>query len=344
MQPSTRAVKRANKRRERQERKAMYMCKILLIPGFKPEVKDKAWNFARACLGPMTINDKDGIGYAGITPDGMLLGERWVDPKDAFLNRKEVEVDAHKEALMDSYMGALLCKDRDVPKYNHFGDTPRLDEVTSLMLHARMSTNTVNLANTHPFVIDNTALIHNGVIRNVRELSMPNSTCDSEGILTSYLEEGVKADIMLISEATTRLQGYYACGVLGVLPDGVPYMDIFKDNNAPLVAAFINELDTLVFASNMFILDQACKDTGFTMRSTFEFAGEYIVRLNAVTGAVMDVVTFTSAYMGPGAGKTTHTVADDDASLERMHDDHFSSSHGYSRNPTTGMWERKNNY
>ena len=60
------------------------------------------------------------------------------------------------------------------------------------LIHARLSTNKIDLAHTHPFTDDGASLIHNGVVRLAEGVKPPavKTTNDSELLLRLYLEGG----------------------------------------------------------------------------------------------------------------------------------------------------------
>jgi hypothetical protein len=156
----------------------------------------------------------------------------------------------------------------------------------ALTFHTRYSTNTISMENTHPFVDQGLSLIHNGVIRNPELYGMIQSTNDSESILNGYTSFDVKNNPKNIVDMVFPMQGYWAVGVLGIVND-VPYVDIFK-HNASLVMCYIEELEVDVFITSIDDLKKACKLNGWTMTECGSFKNDWFVRINALTGEVME--------------------------------------------------------
>lgn len=268
------------------------MCKILAMAGIKLENLENAWKFIHEASDKMTFHpERDGVGYAAMTAAGSLFGERWVDPKDAFKNRYEPS-EAENAALRD--FGKAFVRSVEYSRFGEFA--PEL--MTSIILHSRYATSPKGLVNTHPFVKDGVALIHNGVVTNERELKYEMSSCDSEGILHAYLDDEVSRDPQNIEYVAQAVQGSYACAVLGTDADSA-YLDIFKNEVTSLVACRIKELDTIVFCTNMEIINRTCAALHFTVEFSFWVRGGYLLRLNQNTGAVKGVYEFCTQYVPP---------------------------------------------
>ena len=254
------------------------MCKVLAVSGIKSNKTNDLWKFIKAVTPFMTPHDKDGVGYAALTREGALFGERWLNPNDAFKHRREFT--AKDQELLNSFKGALSTTVR----YNKFGEV-RPDDTSAVILHSRMATCDVNIENTHPFVVGSTALIHNGVIRNTSMLKQLTSTCDSECIINEYCDQGVQENPEAIELVADRLQGYYACAVLTHTPEGRAVMDVFRDDgNATLWACFIKQLDTVVFCTRAEIVKAACKELKWNVLSTLYVEPNKLLRLDANTG------------------------------------------------------------
>lgn len=260
------------------------MCKIMMLAGIKPEKTELAWKLISAAVSPMSKHDKDGLGYAAITRSGDVFAERWLNPKDAFKTRQAL-------TPTDKRLKSLLGDAVELSESYSVDGTLQPSKAVSIMLHTRMATCTKGIENTHPFVSGNTALIHNGVINNAYSLTNITSTCDSEVILNEYVKHDVSGIPDAIERVAMALQGYYACGVLGNAESG-PYLDVFKDERAKLVAGYVKELDCVVFCTNAEILSTACKKAKMTLQAVHVIKAGYLIRLDAVTGRRLDVVPF----------------------------------------------------
>jgi len=289
------------------------MCKILAIAGIKSSNVTKAWKFVAAVTPYLSANDKDGVGYAAQTRNG-LFGERWISPKDAFKYRKPFL--REDQNLLDTFRGSLTGTSR----YNSFG-TPveNKDEMHAIILHARMATCGVSLDNTHPFVRDNTALIHNGVIRNTPSLTNITSTCDSECILNEYITQDVPNNPEAIDLVTDPLVGYYACAVLTTDDKGKQYLDLFRDDQmATLYAIYVKELQTVVFCTKPEIIRAALKDLKWKSGSTLRVEPGRMLRVDAVTGEFLSMWEFThhsSSWQHPAHYAATTRAIGSSASI-----------------------------
>lgn len=312
------------------------MCKIAIISGITDETTKMTWELMKKLSKEMTRNDDEGFGYAAIDGNGKLFGERWYDPKDAFHNR-DSSMRFHND-LIKKYKGMLKGKE---PIHNSFGEVHE-NSLRTVIIHARKATCERSIRNTHPFVIGDTALIHNGVIRNTTELENKVSTCDSECILNEYIKYKVSDDLKSIQKVADKLEGYYACGVISKTSKGQVIVDIFRDKAAKLEAYFVKELNTVIFATPGFSdsygsVPSACKDSGLTITDRYEVSEAFALRMDAMTGEVLDGTAYDSTYKdkkkkGSGTGgnnaiqiwRNGENVRD---KYSKMFDSHSSKSH-----------------
>jgi predicted glutamine amidotransferase len=260
------------------------MCKVFMVAGVKPSTVEKVWKFTQAIAKPMSKFNSDGIGYAAITADGKLFGERWLNNNHMFKKQD----DGNDKMLVDMFGDAIEGK-TDAFEYSSFGEVDH-SKMVALTLHTRMATSPKGLLNTHPFVYDNTSLIHNGVIRNTEDFNFTLSTCDSEAILISYLKQEVKKDPANFDKAAKMLRGYYACGVLTNTEEG-PILDIFK-SGARLHIAYVKELETWVASTDDDDIKNTCKDLNYSMGNLFTVLNGKLIRVNAVTGKEKSITKF----------------------------------------------------
>lgn len=253
------------------------MCKIAVMTGINSTNKELAWKFIKAISKPMSFVNNDGLGYAAVTADGELFGERWLSNKDAFEKRESMT--AEQRELLEQF-GEVLSFD-EVSDYNKFGSLR--DDPVAIILHTRMATTPKGMMNTHPFVVDNTALIHNGVIRNAEEIGLKQSTCDSEAILNLYMKHRVCENPKNIQAVAKKLAGHYACGVITKTPVGHWVVDVFKDTSARLSAVMIKELG-MVFTTDPLDATGVARELGLTVDKIMSFNAGHIVRIDAITG------------------------------------------------------------
>ena len=277
------------------------MCKVMMMAGVTSDTRDAAWVFIKEMAKEMSPGNMDGLGYAALSTEGELFGERWHHNGEAFSVRQGGEPLSQLDSyLIDSYAGALR-KERPPIRYNKFGSVSE-DSLAAITLHTRMATSGKEFMNTHPFVVDGTSLIHNGVIRNADKLELIQSTCDSEAILNLYVKHKVMQKPTSIQSVAKKLQGYFACGVLSHNDSDGYILDVFKCNAASLGAAFVQELNTVVFSTRVSDIKAVCARLGFNVLSEFIFEGETLLRIDALTGQPIETVTFmmpTPKYDSP---------------------------------------------
>lgn len=263
------------------------MCKNLMIVGIKHNKQKELWEFVEQMAPIMSESDDDGLGFSAMTTKG-LYGERWLNPKEAFKYRKPWS--RQDQAIKDNFAGVL---EGDV-RYNCFVENKgaNLAPVQAILVHARWATCEKNIQNVHPFYRDGTALIHNGVINNVKQLKQIYSTCDSECILNSYVDNGVNKDPNKIAAVGKDLAGYYGCGVLTKNADGLAVMDVFRGPTPNLYAAHIKELDALVFCTRADMVNAACNKLKWDHSNFFTLGENKMLRLNAATGEMMSFHKF----------------------------------------------------
>ncbi len=302
------------------------MCKIAMMSGIKPTKIKQAWELAKALAPYMSKNDDDGFGYAAITKKGDVFVERWLDNDQAF--RFKANNKADKE-LKHSIGKALETYEHG---YSSEGSVNR-SEATAIILHSRMATCTKGLKNVHPFVVNDQALIHNGVISNHEQVlktydtnNTRLSTCDSEAIAFTYAANDVLNNPSAIRQVGEDLRGYYACAVLGKDAKGIPYMDVFKSTSASLYAAHVPQIGGIVYCTSIDILKAAVKDCGFIYYQPYKIKSELLIRHNAVTGVGNVLAEFKEQGYGG------YSYYGDDAAWEG----YGSYGHGYSRGRYVG--------
>lgn len=260
------------------------MCKIMMMAGIKPSKTHLAWKWARAAAPLLYASDKDGFGYAA-TAGGKLFGERWLYPTEAF---KRGRVQTRAEKFTELTFGPAVDVEETYTKFGNLDDQRR---VQALMLHARFATCARNMENTHPFVVKDTALIHNGVISNSSKLQNKISTCDSECILNEYLDSDVSELPDNIADVSDVLRGYYACGVLTSNGEE-QVLDVFKSERASLYVAWVPKLGVHVFCTSKDILERTARKCRMRLGSVACVNEDIMVRISVLTGRVLSLHSF----------------------------------------------------
>lgn len=258
------------------------MCKVMMIPNVNDKNRSRVREFMLKVPSYLAAHpDNDGFGYAAITSDGHIFGEKWLKPTDAF-NTMVVKKSKNQNKIIDIH-GQKILKGTSTDKpleeiYSKFGKVTEANKkkIVGVILHGRKTTKGgTNIQNTHPFVqfgkkeFEDIALIHNGTINNHEEEKFKKkySTCDSEVILHHYLKNSVNNVPENIQLMADDFNGPYAVGVLttGMDENGenpTPIMDIFKGHK-PLTVNFIEELDTFVYCTKADTVKDICRSAGF---------------------------------------------------------------------------------
>lgn len=282
------------------------MCKIMAITGITSDNEKFVRSLIHEAVRPLTKQDSDGFGWVGITALGHLAGERWLDASKAF-----------------------TVSSGDPSTYNSFGDISQ--SFVTILLHARYATCEKTLANTHPFVKDGVALIHNGVITNAESFTRTLSTCDSEAILTQYTLNNVSVNPEEANPALNPLRGYYACAVLGTDVEGAPYLDIFRSSMASLSKATLDVNGLTIFCTTIGIIHDALwltdyEDVPAVLATAMPVPAEFLFRFNAITGQLIESHPFVGpSYITPSTSSYSR-YADELDYEERLQqlEEHFS--------------------
>lgn len=201
------------------------MAKVKLTPGFINTVRREVCK-----------SDNDGFGYAVLGQDGALGGERTIRPES--FRPLEFDADSVTKKLpivleTDNCFGVI---DFESPK--------------AFVAHGRYSTNSVSLANTHPFTNDTSAMIHNGVVYDGTKLLTDLKTDNDTEVLFQYWQRG---GMDAIEE---NVSGYYAFVILDT--DGT--MHVVRDSSATLFVSYCSTVDSYIFATTKDIIINVARD------------------------------------------------------------------------------------
>lgn len=282
------------------------MCKVFFIVGIKPQHVAKVSTLAKNMAKVMSTIEDDGVGYAAITSQGKIYGEKWLNKDQAFVIHDIPKVDPIVSKMTEMFGDTVdwVKPPATANTYQSFGER-NIDivcDTVGLILHARKATSGgKELNNVHPFFeagntdTPDVALIHNGQILNHDKLTKKYSTCDSEVILHEYLANQMYHNPWGMEQLAKTLVGQYTVGVLGSqLVDDVwmPYLDIFKSKK-DLYGAYVPEIETMVFATTDYVLENGLKESGLTFQNMIKIKDGYLHRLNAITDdKMMDPLSF----------------------------------------------------
>lgn len=304
------------------------MCKVMMISGIKPEHVDNTIKFVKAMKDPMSQANTDGLGYAAIDKDGNLFGERWLVNSEAFEKPKKKVVPTKDIKQVEDMLEEKTYQYGNYSSYNSsassesnkFGEID-MKKMVAITMHTRFATSPRGMINTHPFVENGVSLIHNGVIRNVEDFELRQSTCDSEAILMQYNDNKINLEPGNFQTAVDKLRGYFACGVLAKGADGKPVLDIFKTAGARLHFAYVHDIDNWVITTDDSDISTACRKLGFTHDKVYVIKSEKLFRFDAITGDRLLTLDFkeatysnVSTYNNPTKTTATTDTKSDDGS------------------------------
>jgi len=255
------------------------MCRLMFIIGATNTMNIK--RFMMAAVNPMSVGNKDGFGYTAIRRTGDIFTERWLNNEEAFIRKSQQELE------LENMLGPFV---KGSIQHTQQG-TIDFSDVTSVMIHTRYATCGKGLDNVHPFVDNNNeiSVVHNGVISNHAEFNKLNSTCDSEVLLTEYINRQIQYDQTQLEDLTNELKGYWAIGTTAIDNDGVRFIDIHRNNgSATLYLAFIEELGGIVICTRDTIINDTLKTLNWNRDiTTYEVVQFVATRFNAIDGSVM---------------------------------------------------------
>ena len=261
------------------------MCQLLILTGLDPVKHRETEAFVKAAVEPLVNGNLDGFGYAAITHNG-LVAERWLDVHQTFIQRKAVGAAVQQTV---ERLGNMAEYEKTYTRYGKINIKATFKGATSIIAHSRFATCDVTLKNVHPFIYNSTALIHNGVITNTRDLTNKISTCDSEGILHAYLDARMPTEPANMDLVVNALEGYYACGVFTQDKQDRWVLDIFRSDGAMLVGCRVPKLgpNAVAFATTPEILKHVAMKTKTPILGRCDVASGVFTRFNAITGATL---------------------------------------------------------
>lgn len=189
------------------------MCKLILIPN-----ASKIKNFSEFSkeMADLLSDQGDGYGHA-VQGEKGVFGIRTLNPM--LYSKSTVKLPDFVENPTEK-----------------FGIKSKI--IGGAMFHGRISTNHINLLNTHPISLKEWHCVHNGVVTNHGKEYPMLTTNDSEHVLHNFKEGGIK-------QVSQNLTGYYAAGIF----DDKGLMHIFRDEIANLYYSHSKKLKTDIFAT-----------------------------------------------------------------------------------------------
>jgi hypothetical protein len=293
-----------------------------MIPGIKKQHQAKVKEIVVKMSEVFARVDEDGFGYAAITSQGKIYGEKWLKKADVFNLHEQPAIDPLAQKIQDFFGPAAGKSDLVVGttenKYASFGDrSPEaVDDTVAMIFHARKKTfGEKTIENCHPFVELNdanapdTAVIHNGSIVNHLSLTKKYSTCDSETILHEYLKQVTYYNPQSIQKIASTLIGEYTVGVLSSIEENnsvTPILDIFKSNKE-LYGCYVKDIETYLFTTSDWQLKAVLTEMKLDYVGVTEIKDGFLLRINAITGErIDDVIPFVTSLRSIPVGETKY--------------------------------------
>lgn len=182
-------------------------------------------------------HDSDGFGWAALGENG-VFGEKMLGGIEMYKSRLGMQDNIVQGPYIET-------------SHEYIGSQSKL--IGAGIFHGRFSTNHVSLVNTHPLQKSGWTLIHNGVVTDHGPKYKMKTSNDTEHVLHRLVTEGIKG-------VSRRLTGYYAVAALD--PKGL--LHIIRDAIAPLVVAYIADIDSKVFATNALLIEELCEAMEWT--------------------------------------------------------------------------------
>lgn len=279
------------------------MCRNLFFTGVKADKQAELQAMMAAAAPFLTDGNDDGVGYAAMGANG-IVGERWLQVDEAFKTQWTSPYNPTTAMLREHFKDSLIIEGSY--SYNHFKERNNGHDApfTSVIMHARMATCAISIENTHPFYREGTAMTHNGTIQNHDKLSKLYSTCDSEVILNSYVDNEVNKDPTNVQKVADSLRGAYAVGFLSTDNEGRQILDVFK-NGPSLNMCHVKELDAIVICTSTTVIDAVLEKLNWSRGEMMVVRREMLIRFDAVTGEFLLKQEFKEATGHTGGGNNT---------------------------------------
>lgn len=277
------------------------MCKLLIMTGIAEGLV--AEEFMKRMATPMSRTNSHGIGYTAVGPNGELFSERWLN-NDHFFSTKDVMTPEVAKDL-EAYTNRLPKGALDA-NYSTMGEID-FSNVRTVTMHTRFATCGREFANTHPFIHEDTSLIHNGSISNAFSTNYRSgldvnkiSTCDSEAALQTYLSQGVNLDPSQAKKWLDLLSGSWAFGILTRNEQGNRILDVIRG----ISRLYYMEIEGIgkVFTTDDDDAKAVVKDMGLTFTKEPMFvASDEMYRYDAITGEFLDSINIKPVYKTYGS-------------------------------------------
>lgn len=227
------------------------MCQILMVTNTNTLTDEGRTELVNIVKDEITKTNRDGFGFAGITNENKYYGFKTVD--------YNIKYEPNNKDFIKA--GAIKTDN-----FLYFGDHSNQSEL-GMIFHGRTSTNKNGLKNAHPITINNTCVVHNGVISTTENIKQVLDT-DSE-LLCYTINNKLKYKAAL-NEMKNKLEntisGYYA--YFNLNKDGSVL--VVKDDVASLYVTKIEEQDFMMIGTNVNLIKTVCEKMEWVCGSIYE--------------------------------------------------------------------------
>lgn len=207
------------------------MCKQLILTNISLMSKQQLYTLLINASRIMGKTDSHGFGYALLNGQ-KHVGERCLDPM-------KFKPSLFNSGVPKSFRSIFESSGEYGSESNNFGNLPNLPR-GGLLVHTRISTNVKSIANTHPLIKGDWALIHNGVVTDHGPNYVRETSNDTEHLVQHLSTGSIKAIEEYVS-------GYYSFGALN---KATGELRVVKDNTAQLFGCYVKELKSMAFGTS----------------------------------------------------------------------------------------------
>ncbi len=245
------------------------MCKLAYASNLSKLGLKRKQNLFNTAQKIMTQSDKSGYGVATKSINGDIQTKKTLNVTE------------------------LITQDLSIPKFCKpisSGDL-NVSKVNEVIFHARTSTNSVSIENTHPFVIGSTVLCHNGVLDYHGENYSKKTDNDTED-LTYHFD---KFHLTNIDKAFTGYAAFIA------FKNDSTY--IVRDNTATLFYSYSNSLDCHFFGTTKNIVSELIQASGVKSKILEVDANQYI---EIKDNKIVDIKSWSGLSFSSYAASKSH--------------------------------------
>lgn len=239
------------------------MCKVLMVSNTKMLTSEEKIALVNAVQTEITKTNSDGFGFAGVDEKGKFYGFKTVDYNVVY----------DPEQLEKINSGVVKTNE-----FLYFGNHDSPSD-KGMIFHGRTSTNKDGIRNAHPIMLNEACLVHNGVVNSTDNIKQVLDT-DTELLCYTLPAKSPRTKIEnrlegMKSNLERSISGYYA--FLNLNHDGS--IIVVRDSIASLYMAEVLEIDAVMIGTTVSLIEEVCKEMGWTYKSVYAVSNEVIFRV-----------------------------------------------------------------